>query len=82
MDNEAETVIIDKTGGSKMYELVPGNYVPGSGSTETDDDIAETTIVTPSTGENQNYIIAITVGISALAILGVGIVLIKKKILK
>ena len=44
--------------------------------------MAETTIVTPSTGENRNYIIAITVAILALTILGSGVVIIKKKVIK
>lgn len=45
-------------------------------------DRGETTTVTPPTGENQNYILIIAISISALIILGTGIVFIKKKILK
>ncbi len=60
---------------------IPGNYVPGSGLHEVDDSMAETTIVTPATGENQNYIIPIVIGTTALLMLGAGVVIIKKKVL-
>lgn len=42
---------------------------------------AETIIVTPPTGQNQNYIAIIATTISALVILGAGVVLIRKNIL-
>lgn len=42
-------------------------------------DRGETVTVTPPTGENQNYTLPIIVGITALAILGAGIIVIKKK---
>lgn len=44
-------------------------------------DSAEEVVVTPPTGENQNYVLPITLGVSTLVILGAGVVLIKKKIL-
>ena len=44
-------------------------------------DRAETVIVTPPTGQDQNYIAIIATTISALVILGAGVVLIRKKIL-
>ena len=81
LDNEAEEVEITRTGGATL-ETTLGNYVPGSGAKESDDSMAETTIVTPATGENLNYIIPIVVGTTAFIILGAGIILIKKKILK
>jgi len=80
LDNETETVKIDKNGGSKL-QSVPGNYIPGTGSTESDDSMAETVIVTPSTGDNLAFVLPITVGLLALAILATGVVLIKKKAL-
>ena len=80
LDNETEIVELDRPGGSTP-QSVPGNYVPGEGAQEADDSMAETTIVTPATGEDQNYIIPIIVGTTALIILGAGIVIIKKKIL-
>ena len=80
IDNETEVAVLDKTGGAKPDET-PGNYIPGSGHTEIDDNMAETVLVTPATGENLNIIIPIVVGVTALVILGVGIFLIKKRAL-
>lgn len=80
LDNETEITELNKTGGSKPPST-PGNYVPGKAFIETDDNMAETTIVTPATGENQNYMMPIMIGTFAFVILGVGIVIIKKKIL-
>ena len=80
LDNETEIVELDKNGGSKTIST-PGNYVPGAGKTEADDDMAETVIVTPNTGDNKDYTMLITLGISTLAILGAGVFIIKKKVL-
>ena len=80
IDNETEINRLDKTGGSKPDET-PGSYIPGSGRTEADDNIAETVIVTPSTGQNLSFIIPVAIGVAALVILGVGILLIKRKAL-
>ncbi len=92
LDNEAEITRITKTGGglltiedpndpTKTTTITPGNYVPGTGykvETEPDDDMAQTVTVTPNTGDNMNFILPIAIGIGALAILGVGIIVIKK----
>lgn len=80
LDNETEIAELTKTGGAKP-QSTPGNYVPGKAFIETDDNMAETTIVTPATGENQNYMMSIMIGTFAFVILGVGIVIIKKKVL-
>ena len=80
IDNETEINKLDKTGGSEPEET-PGNYIPGTGKTETDDDTAETVIVTPATGENRAFILPITIGVAVLVILGVGIFLIKRRAL-
>lgn len=80
LDNETEIVKINKTGGSATISI-PGNYVPGTGRTETDDDMAETVIVTPATGENRNYLVIGIIGISTMLILGAGVYIIKKKVL-
>ena len=80
VDNETEVVTLDKTGGAKPDEI-PGNYIPGSGHTEIDDNMAETVIVTPSTGNNLAFIVPTIVGVVALVILGVGVFLIKKRAL-
>ena len=81
LDNETEVTHIDKTGGSKTTS-VPGNYVPGTGKTEADDNMAETVIVTPSTGGNKNFLIPTAIGTIALLVLGGGVFLIKRKALK
>lgn len=80
LDNETEVLELARPGGA-IPETTPGNYIPGKGHQEADDSMAETTIVTPATGENLNYIIPILMGTSALLILGAGVVLIKKKVL-
>ena len=66
---------------SKMMQQKPGNYIPGKGKKEVDDSIAETVIVTPSTGDNKSIIIPISIGVVALVILATGVVLIKKKVI-
>ena len=48
---------------------------------EADDSMAETTIVTPATGENKNYILPIATGLIAFITVGVGIIIIKKKVM-
>lgn len=80
LDNETEIVKLEKTGGSKTVST-PGNYVPGTGKTETDDSTAETVIVTPPFGSGMSVMTIITISIAVLAIAGVGIVVIKKKAL-
>ena len=79
-NNETETVKVDKTGGSKLEET-PGNYIPGTGNQESDDSMAETVIVTPNTGDNRAIVLPIIIGAAMLVVLGVGVVLIKKKAL-
>lgn len=84
LNNEAEEVEVDTEGG-KPLTPTPGNYMPTTSEefehTESDADMAETTIVTPATGKNLAYILPITIGTTALIILGVGIMVIKKKTL-
>lgn len=79
-DNETEVVKVEKTGGSKLEET-PGNYIPGTGNQESDDSMAETVIVTPNTGDNRAIVLPIIIGAAMLVVLGVGVVLIKKKAL-
>ena len=80
LGNETEITKIERPGGSVPNET-PGNYIPGKGKTEVDDSIAETVIVTPSTGNNKSIIIPISIGVVALVILATGVVLIRKKAL-
>lgn len=81
LGNETEIVELNKTGGAKITRIIPGNYVPGSSELTDDADEAERVIVTPSTGENLNYVLPITIGLLALITLGTGVILIKKKVL-
>lgn len=80
LDNESEITELTKDGGSRPIST-PGNYVPGQEAKETDESIAETVIVTPSTGANLEFIVPVMVGVIALVILGAGVVIIKKKTL-
>ncbi len=80
LNNEVEELTAKKTGGA-MIQSTPGNYVPGTGPTESDDSMAETTSVTPATGENRDYIIPVIIGATALIILGAGVIIIKKKVI-
>lgn len=81
LDNESEITELTKDGGSKPIST-PGNYIPGQEETkESDESIAETVIVTPSTGANLGFIVPVMIGVIALVILGAGVVIIKKKTL-
>ena len=82
-DNDMEVNILTgrrttKDGTEDEY-TIPGNYIPSNGETGGDDDYVYLTVTGP-TGENQNYIPYIVLGISAFIILGTGIVFIKKKV--
>ena len=80
LDNEIEILRIERTSGGNLT-FTPGNYIPGAGKTESDDDMAEEVIVTSKTGDNLNFIVPISIVVSALVILGAGVIFIKKKIL-
>ena len=81
LDNESEITELTKDGGSKPIST-PGNYIPGQEETkESDESIAETVIVTPSTGANLGFIVPVMIGVIALVILGAGVVIIKEKTL-
>ncbi len=81
LENETEIVKVNKPGGANLT-FIPGNYVPGTGpAVESDDDMAEIVIITPNTGENLNYIIPLSITITAFVIIGAGIFFIKKKVL-
>ena len=78
LENDLGITNIEKIGG-RTLKLAPGRYVPE----ETLDDLsdkAEEIIVTPSTGEDLNFVIPITIGVIALITLGAGVILIKKKV--
>lgn len=77
-DNQAEIVLLSKPGGSKPTQT-PGNYIPNKVNQEEDDSTSQEIIITPSTGGDKAYFIYITIGITAFAILGIGVYWIKKK---
>lgn len=78
-ENDVEVV---KLKGRKTIDSIPGNYDPTTNTPdEYDDDRVELTITGP-TGENRQYIIYGAIGIGMLVIVGIGIVIIKRKILK
>ena len=83
-DNDLEVNILTGRRTTKEDDddeyTIPGDYVPSNGPTGGDDDYRYVT-VTPPTGENQNYMPYIILGISAFIILGTGIIFIKKKVL-
>lgn len=82
LENNAEIIHVEKTGGSSLT-TIPGNYVPTDSSTsEVDDDYSEEISVVPPTGSNNNTISYIILGISSLAILVAGIILIKIYVIK
>lgn len=68
-NNDAETVSISKNGGSEHKGSVI-KYFPT--------DSAEEVEITPSTGENKNYVLPVAIGMIALVALGAGVFSIKK----
>ena len=87
-ENDIEVVRLK---GRKPEDSTPGNYDPTTNESydsgtdtytgdEPDDDKVEVTII-PPTGENRSYWIYGIMGISILIIVGVGIIIIKKKVL-
>ena len=59
----------------------PGDYIPGTGPKVQSDDDMKVLVITGPTGENNNYLPYILLGISSFIILGTGIIFIKKKVL-
>ena len=78
--NQAEIVEITKPGGGKFVPT-PGNYVPSKVQKETDDATSQEVTVVPSTGGDKNYVLPISVGLVAFVVLGLGVILIKKKVI-
>lgn len=77
--NCAEIVEIYSAAGRRDYDSVPGNYIPYSEDTEPDSDLTGTTTIIPPTGQNRIYYV---IAIISATIIIVGVVLIKKKVLK
>ena len=80
-DNDAEIVEIMKTGGSSLV-TIPGNYTRSESSKEMDNDTAESVIIIPPTGLTVNSIGYVILAIISFGILIVGVILIKKFVLK
>ena len=78
-DNKVE--IIEVSGIRPIEGSVPGDYVPTAETSGKDEDGIELIII-PPTGTMVNYILYAIAGIATFAILVVGIVIIKKKIIK
>ena len=72
-DNKAELTQVDTSSGRTPL-------INTSSSTTFDE--AEQVIVTPGTGSNKNYVTPIILGTTLLAIIGAGVFLIKKKVLR
>lgn len=81
LENNAEIIKIEKTGGASLV-TTPGNYIPAKSESEYDDDQSEAVYVVPPTGLAVNYIAYTLLAISCLGILTCGVVLIKKYVLK
>lgn len=81
LNNQAEIIKVTRPAGKMFTSSTPGNYVPKLVASESDDARSETSIITPSTGDNKNYTLPIVIGTTALLILGAGIYFIRKKAL-
>ena len=79
LENEVE--IVEVTAPRKIYTSTLGNYIPGKGEHELDDDMAELITVTKPDGANLNYIVPIIIAVASLGIMAVGIIIIRKKVL-
>ena len=78
-ENDVEII---KLKGRKTIDSVPGNYDPTTNSPDEADDDSVILTITGPTGENRQYIIYGIIGITLLVIIGVGIIIIKRKVLK
>lgn len=78
-ENDIEVI---KLKGRKTIDSIPGNYDPTTNTpNEPDDDYVGLTITGP-TGDNRQYILYGAIGIGILVVVGVGIVIIKRKVLR
>ena len=83
LDYNSTTVITNPDNPNDMSTVsIPGNYNPNDSSTKESDSDSVEFIITPPTGENRNYTIYYILSASVLIILGLGIVIIKKRVIK
>lgn len=78
---ENKVEIIELEGKRIIKSSIPGDYVPSRSTSEQDESQVEL-VITPPTGENVNYVLYIIAGVATSVILVLGIVIIKKKIIK
>ena len=78
-DNIAEIIQYSNTVGRRMAYSVVGNQNPNNMPAEVDTAAAEKVIILPPFGQTYLYL---GIGLAAIAIIAVGIVVIKKKVLK
>ncbi len=78
---ENDLEVIELASG-KITGSIPGNYNPVTNTPNELDDDSVAVIITAPTGDNRQYWVYGLIGISLLAIIGVGIVIIKRKVLK
>ena len=73
--------IIELEGGRTIEESIPGNYDPENSKLESDGDKVDLIITSP-TGTTINYVLYIGAAVATFVILVIGIVIIKKRIIK
>lgn len=78
-NNISEIVEISNTAGRRDYKAIPGNQDPAQPAAEHDTDVSEKVTIRPSEGQVRYYYV---LGIGVAIILIVGIILIKKKVLR
>ena len=77
-ENDIEII---KLTGRPPEDSTPGNYDPTTNTPDELDDGHVPVTITGPTGENRQYLLYGILGVSALIIIGVGIIIIKKKVL-
>lgn len=93
VSNIAELIKITKTAGAPLdkstlgnldkFEIINDNNEYDNEKVkllEPDESVAEQIIIIPPTGDNRNYTMYIILGVTALVVIGAGVILIKKKI--
>ena len=83
VENKAEIIRISKTGGSSLT-TIPGDYDPTETPTvdEPDGDESEDVTIIPPTGLTTDYITYAVLAVCSLGIVILGVILIKKYVLK
>lgn len=78
-DDDGNHDAVDTPNDSYVNTGSPVKLMENKDNFETTD--SETVTIIPSTGENRNYILPITIGVISLVIIGAGIFVIKKKVI-